>query len=176
MLAVLSAADPAVCVFDRFMSEEAFSFRVREACPRTVRVLDMQVRSVANRAPAAAAGTPPRVVPSFFSLGMSQTSRRTDCGTSQVADARARGCAFTAPFRLIQLYPQDMHSLRRCRERAAKGGADSAAVLSAWPDAEDPDLLRVRCATLPTPTQRPHPPLHQCLSIRVCPRVLLRNV
>lgn len=39
---VLEASQPSVVVFDRFFTEEAFSFRVREIAPEAVRVLDMQ--------------------------------------------------------------------------------------------------------------------------------------
>ena len=42
LAAVLAAAQPTVVVFDRFASEEAFSFRVRELVPDALRVLDMQ--------------------------------------------------------------------------------------------------------------------------------------
>ena len=40
--ALAAAGPPDVVVFDRFMAEEAFSFRVRAACPSAARVLDMQ--------------------------------------------------------------------------------------------------------------------------------------
>ena len=40
--AVLRQAAPDVVVFDRFMAEEAFSFRVRSVVPSAARVLDMQ--------------------------------------------------------------------------------------------------------------------------------------
>ena len=40
--AALAAANPDAVVFDRFMAEEAFSFRVRAACPKAARILDMQ--------------------------------------------------------------------------------------------------------------------------------------
>lgn len=40
--AALSAAAPDAVVFDRFMAEEAFSFRVRAAAPAAARILDMQ--------------------------------------------------------------------------------------------------------------------------------------
>ena len=39
---VLRACRPDVVVFDRFMAEEAFSFRIRELSPQSLRVLDMQ--------------------------------------------------------------------------------------------------------------------------------------
>ncbi|KAA8491663.1 hypothetical protein FVE85_9710 [Porphyridium purpureum] len=39
---VLQAAAPDVVVFDRFMAEEAFSFRVRAVNPDAIRILDMQ--------------------------------------------------------------------------------------------------------------------------------------
>ena len=40
--AALAAANPDAVIFDRFMAEEAFSFRVRAACPGAARILDMQ--------------------------------------------------------------------------------------------------------------------------------------
>ena len=40
--AALSSCNPTVVVFDRFTSEEAFSWRVREKAPEAARVLDMQ--------------------------------------------------------------------------------------------------------------------------------------
>jgi hypothetical protein len=42
MLEVLAQARPAVVWFDRFFAEEMFSFRVRQAAPGALRVLDMQ--------------------------------------------------------------------------------------------------------------------------------------
>ena len=39
---VLSACRPDVVCFDRFIAEEAFSFRVRELVPNALRILDMQ--------------------------------------------------------------------------------------------------------------------------------------
>ncbi|CAI5996551.1 unnamed protein product [Closterium sp. NIES-64] len=40
--AVLDAVHPTIAVFDRFTSEEAFSFRVRQRCPACLLVLDTQ--------------------------------------------------------------------------------------------------------------------------------------
>lgn len=42
LVALLAAFPPDVVVFDRFTTEEAFSFRVRELCPSALRVLDTQ--------------------------------------------------------------------------------------------------------------------------------------
>jgi hypothetical protein len=39
---VLDSSRPSVVIFDRFFTEEAFSFRVRELAPEAIRVLDMQ--------------------------------------------------------------------------------------------------------------------------------------
>eukprot|EP01025_Chloroclados_australasicus_P020996 TRINITY_DN2204_c1_g1_i2.p1 TRINITY_DN2204_c1_g1~~TRINITY_DN2204_c1_g1_i2.p1 ORF type:complete len:334 (-),score=12.40 TRINITY_DN2204_c1_g1_i2:359-1360(-) len=39
---ILKRVDPQICIFDRFYSEEMFSQIVREECPNTMRVLDMQ--------------------------------------------------------------------------------------------------------------------------------------
>ncbi|GJP69124.1 hypothetical protein CLOP_g25747 [Closterium sp. NIES-67] len=41
-LAVLDAVQPTIAVFDRFTTEEAFSFRLRERCPDCLLVLDTQ--------------------------------------------------------------------------------------------------------------------------------------
>ena len=42
LASVLDETQPTVVVFDRFMAEEAYSFRVRELAPDALRVLDMQ--------------------------------------------------------------------------------------------------------------------------------------
>eukprot|EP00891_Asterochloris_glomerata_P003663 jgi/Astpho2/3663/e_gw1.00059.37.1_t len=42
LTAILEQAPPDICIFDRFYTEEAFSFRVREVAPEALRVLDMQ--------------------------------------------------------------------------------------------------------------------------------------
>ena len=52
--AALSACDPTVVVFDRFTSEEAFSWRVKERLPEAARVLDMQDCHALRRARARA--------------------------------------------------------------------------------------------------------------------------
>lgn len=78
LAAVLERVRPSVVVFDRFFTEEAFSFRVRELAPDALRVLDMQ----------------------------------------------------------------DVHSLRRGRQRVAEAGGDAAAVLAHVPPATSADLLR----------------------------------
>lgn len=54
--AALAASDPTVVVFDRFTSEEAFSWRVREVAPEAARVLDMQDCHALRRARARAVG------------------------------------------------------------------------------------------------------------------------
>ena len=38
----LSELDPSVVLFDRFMMEEQFGWRVAQACPEALRVLDME--------------------------------------------------------------------------------------------------------------------------------------
>lgn len=52
--AALAASRPTVVVFDRFTSEEAFSWRVKEKCPEAARVLDMQDCHALRRARARA--------------------------------------------------------------------------------------------------------------------------
>ena len=52
--AALEASSPSVVVFDRFTSEEAFSWRVREKAPQAARVLDMQDYHALRRARARA--------------------------------------------------------------------------------------------------------------------------
>lgn len=52
--AALAASRPTDVVFDRFTSEEAFSWRVREKCPGAARVLDMQDCHALRRARARA--------------------------------------------------------------------------------------------------------------------------
>jgi hypothetical protein len=42
LASILDATRPSIVVFDRFMAEEAYSFRVRELAPDALRVLDMQ--------------------------------------------------------------------------------------------------------------------------------------
>lgn len=42
LASILEATKPSVVIFDRFMAEEAYSFRVRELAPNALRVLDMQ--------------------------------------------------------------------------------------------------------------------------------------
>ena len=52
--AALAASDPTVVVFDRFTSEEAFSWKVKEKSPDAARVLDMQDCHALRRARAKA--------------------------------------------------------------------------------------------------------------------------
>ena len=49
--AALAAANPDAVVFDRFMAEEAFSFRVRAACPKAARRVDASGDARARPAP-----------------------------------------------------------------------------------------------------------------------------
>ncbi|CAI5983786.1 unnamed protein product [Closterium sp. NIES-64] len=54
--AVLDAVHPTIAVFDRFTSEEAFSFRVRQRCPACLLVLDTQDLHFLRAGGAAAGG------------------------------------------------------------------------------------------------------------------------
>jgi glycosyltransferase involved in cell wall biosynthesis len=62
--ALLAEAAPDVVVFDRFTTEEMFSFRVRELAPRALRIVDTQDVHSLRRARGAlvAAGAPPAAV------------------------------------------------------------------------------------------------------------------